>query len=42
MRFLFAARYGNTVLSKWKFELWNEPDLNTYNILKFTFDGEDF
>lgn len=37
---MISERYGSSVVAKWKFELWNEPDLQTYNVLDFTFDGE--
>lgn len=36
----YTRRYGTTNVEQWKFELWNEPDLHTYNILNFTFDGK--
>lgn len=38
IRFGIAGRYGASTVAKWKYELWNEPDLRNYNILNFTFD----
>lgn len=39
LTFLIVKRYidkfGMERMTKWKFELWNEPDLKNYNILNF-------
>lgn len=35
-----AARYGQWNILNFRFELWNEPDLKTYNILNFTLTGK--
>ncbi|XP_063222250.1 alpha-L-iduronidase isoform X2 [Bacillus rossius redtenbacheri] len=35
----YIDRYGIENVSKWRFELWNEPDLAMYNILNFTLQG---
>ncbi|XP_052902702.1 alpha-L-iduronidase [Anopheles moucheti] len=32
----YANRYGVQYLKEWRFETWNEPDLNGYNLLNFT------
>lgn len=37
----YTKRYGIHVTSRWKLETWNEPDLQSYNVLNFTLDGED-
>ncbi|XP_044258578.1 alpha-L-iduronidase isoform X2 [Tribolium madens] len=34
----YVARFGVNEVASWKFELWNEPDLKNYNILKFTLE----
>lgn len=31
--------YGYDRILQWKFETWNEPDLQSYNILNFTLNG---
>lgn len=36
----FLTRYGKWNLMNFRFELWNEPDLHTYNILNFTLIGK--
>lgn len=33
-------RYGRKYVSKWRFETWNEPDLEGYNILNLTLPGK--
>lgn len=38
----YTKRYGIQVTSKWKLETWNEPDLESYNVLNFTLNGEFF
>lgn len=36
------ARYGQWKLMNFRYELWNEPDLHTYNILNYTLPGMIF
>ncbi|XP_064212392.1 alpha-L-iduronidase [Tribolium castaneum] len=31
----YIGKFGANEVASWKFELWNEPDLKNYNILKF-------
>ncbi|PSN39547.1 Alpha-L-iduronidase [Blattella germanica] len=33
----YIDRYGLPIISRWRFETWNEPDLKSYNIFNFTF-----
>lgn len=35
---MFADRYGKSLVRKWRFETWNEPDLKSYNSLSFDVD----
>lgn len=37
---MFTERYGISTVKKWKFETWNEPDLDQYNTLHYKFDGK--
>lgn len=39
----YVGQFGLKIVSKWKFESWNEPDLESYNVFNFTFkDYQDY
>lgn len=40
-KFVVTGYYGYKLVNQWKFETWNEPDLQGYNRLNLTEKGED-